>query len=330
MAFQTEIIDHCPNCQSDKLSIWSRGTDILHRITSQEFVYSECSACHLVFQSTRPQEKEIAGFYPTDYDPYTGEISNTETANTILKVGYRKVQFFRKLNQYLDKFFKNSCYQKIDEYYTPKNSGMTLLDFGCGSDSFLNKAKAKNWNTIGMDFIEQPLLSVKGSGHRAVLYSSENAWNEIEDGSIDMIRVNHVLEHLYHPQEVLKNLFKKLKKGGILHIAIPNPSGIAASKYKNNWRGLDCPRHIMLYPPELLKDILATKVGFSFVDILFEEITKDYARSMGYKLLEQKKIQYEHVEKLMNHAELAAVLHWRAKLASLMKKSDRFHVFATK
>ena len=330
MAFKTEVLTSCPNCNSKRISIWTKGTDILHKVTTQEFVYSICESCILTFQSVRPIESDISIFYTENYDPYTLEVSSLGHTNSILTVGQLKLRFFRKINHYLNKIIKDTCYTEIDNYYTPKRSSMTFLDFGCGSDSFLNKARDKGWQTIGMDFIEQPLLTVKNSGHRAILYSSENAWDEIEDNSIDMIRVNHVLEHLYQPQNVLSRLFQKLKAGGVLHIAIPNPSGMSAKKYKRNWRGLDCPRHIMLYPPELLEDILKAKIGFSKVEVLFEEITKDYARSMGYELLENNKIKHEDVEKLMNNADLAAVLLWRAKLAVLMKRSDRFHAFARK
>jgi SAM-dependent methyltransferase len=45
---------------------------------------------------------------------------------------------------------------------------------------------------------------------------------EIEDGSLDFIIANHLLEHLDNPLLALENWCKKLKPGGVVYMAVPD------------------------------------------------------------------------------------------------------------
>jgi 2-polyprenyl-3-methyl-5-hydroxy-6-metoxy-1,4-benzoquinol methylase len=329
----TEKIDLCPNCGSKNLKLWATGYDRLHLVSRQEFVYSICKDCQLVFISTRPIESEIHKFYPQNYGPYNGvnyveeNVGSVKKQDSLLKrILYRSSLPFNKI---IKSIFPDRFHELFNNYYKLKLKGETVLDFGCGSDKFLNKAKSEGWNTIGMDFTEQPIEQIKKSGHKAILFNSPQAWHLIEDNSIDLVRMNHVLEHLYEPKEILQKIFQKMKKGGILHIAVPNPGGWSAALFKNKWRGFESPRHTMLYNPETLKEMLL-KLKFSNVEILQETITKDFSRSYGFYLREKSKIAHSEIEKLADDHKLAGIFYIPSRIASLLKKADRIHAFATK
>jgi SAM-dependent methyltransferase len=219
--------------------------------------------------------------------------------------------------------------KKIDRYYAASNTRQNFLDFGCGSDNFLNQIAKKGWRTTGMDFNTQAINAVLASGHAGVVYDSEQAWDKLPDNGFDFIRMNHVLEHLYHPKTVLNALYKKLKPGGILHIAVPNPLGLSAQEFKSSWLGLDCPRHVIFYPSEILARLLKD-IGFSSQELVFEDVQKDYVRSLGFVKYKQGLLEHKYIEGLMYNKDLMRRYAVKFKIAALQKKSDRFHIFAHK
>jgi len=338
---ETEEISACPNCRNKKLEIWCRAYDRLHKSSQQEFIYSRCRECNLVFLSVRPLEAEIYKFYPENYGPYQGTLNQQLQKDTNLS-SERSVGD-RQRYQYITGIFKNSFNiakvslrnlffdnftREFQEFYKPKGKAAKLLDFGCGSAQFLNEARKQGWETFGMDFSEQAVEQASQNGHKA-FQVSPTAWNEIEDESLDFVRMNHVLEHLYHPREVLAMIRQKMKSGAVLHIAVPNPYGISSQIFRSQWWGLECPRHIMLYSPEVLKNFL-TQLGFSSFKVLHESITKDFARSLGYLLYDQGRIDPDEVEAMIKQKPLATRLYIPAKLAAICKVADRFHIFAKK
>ncbi len=334
---QVEIILACPNCKSSHLTVWCKGFDRLHRINSQEFTYSKCNNCQLIFLSERPLEEEIYKYYPEDYGPYhasfyisNGQRQTFKKKNSLLKKSFKTLfKISRYINPVVKKTFPEKFSHQFEHYYQLPHQNAIILDFGCGSDHFLNQARSRGWNTIGMDFSEKALDSVKRSGHTAVLYGSDNAWANIENNSLDFVRMNHVIEHLYHPQPVLSALHLKMKKGAILHIATPNAASISASLFKSRWRGLECPRHIMLYSPVVLERILK-HTGFSANKLIFENITKDFARSLAMYEYEKGYINHSEIEKKMEDFPLASTLYIPSRIAAGLKKADRFHAFAVK
>src|SRR5687768_3305161 len=68
VAFET--LNHCPICGGGSLREWRRGYDRAFRVTLQEFIYSICLHCDVIFLSTRPTESEAHRLYPSHYGPY--------------------------------------------------------------------------------------------------------------------------------------------------------------------------------------------------------------------------------------------------------------------
>jgi SAM-dependent methyltransferase len=330
MTIVLEKLAHCPLCTSTSFVLWTKAKDLLHQLSDKEFAYSKCATCRVVFQSERPYSKDIASFYPVDYSPYQ-PLGQDHFPAPIPEVLKNPVGFWDKILNVFLSSRKDKTGAIIESYYKPPSADSVFLDFGCGSADHLNRAKRLGWSkTIGMDFVPQAIAELPLGGHKAVLYDSELAWENIADASVDLIRMNHVVEHLYEPKVVLKALMAKLKKGGVLHIATPNPSGHAAQKFRKFWRGLDCPRHIMLYNPLVLAKIMKEDFGANQVRILQEVIAKDYARSQGFAWHAEGKLAHDQIEKLVYYRPYLEALRGRAKWAVLMGKADRYHLFITR
>ena len=63
----------------------------------------------------------------------------------------------------------------------------------------------------------------------------------------DVITLNHVIEHVHEPIKVLKLCHELLKPGGQLWLETPNIDSFGYARFKKNWRGLETPRHLILF-----------------------------------------------------------------------------------
>lgn len=125
----------------------------------------------------------------------------------------------------------------IKKYSNEKN----IIDFGCGSGSFLKYMQNNNYDIQGYE------------PNKIARQQTENKIKKQLSTSIDklnktnIITLWHVLEHLKNPLKILNKLKKKLYKNGIILIAIPNYKSFDSIYYKKFWAGYDVPRHIYHY-----------------------------------------------------------------------------------
>jgi len=334
---QTETIRECPLCGKCDLRVWRKGRDLLLGVSDQRFLYVRCRNCDLLFLSNRPTPDSIGLFYPENYHPYSepllpGEIPKhrVSTLERFLEIIETKVfrSFRRNLQEQVEKRFPDAFIPALQKFYKPPKRGAVLLDFGCGSAWFLNIQRDTRWSTIGMDFKEELVEQVRREGHRGILVS-EAGWQEIEDESVDAARMNHVLEHLYEPKTVLSHILAKLKPGGAIHIAVPNPYGISARLFRSRWFSLEAPRHLMIYSPARLKRLLSD-LGFVNIDVVHERTPKDFTRSLGYLLRDLRLVKPDKVQGMGDDTLLNSWLAPLLWLSGGKGYGDRIHAFARK
>lgn len=318
--FERERVTRCPLCGSSTLRPWRIGWDRSHLISELRFEYAQCATCGVYFESVRPPEREIARFYPDSY--YEPRAPRARRRKPL------SVRLLAPLNEAADRRLPDVLPGRLREAYAPAREGVVLLDYGCGSTDFLGRARERGWKTIGADVSDLVLRAVRESGHRAVA-ASPQALDEIDDGSVAMIRMNHVIEHLYDPAPVLSALFRKLERGGLLHVSTPNPRSWSSTLLRSRWLGLDCPRHVVLYPPQVLEAFLH-RIGFGRVEIVHEVTTKDLSRSLGYVLHDLGRLRHDEIPAMAHRRALDAWLHVPARLAGRAGASDRLHAFAVR
>lgn len=326
----------CPLCKSQESTPFLTGKDIIYALSPDIFSYVSCQDCSLVYLQQRVHESDLSSIYPDDYAPYATakcvERQSGREEDAVVRLFGSSLIPDRVQNicsKVLGFFFKDKISSELARVFSRTETGKLILDFGCGSDVFLNKMRALGWETIGMDFNVGTIGDVVSSGHKGVLFNDELAWNEIQDDSIDVIRLNHVVEHLYEPSKILDKLYSKLRNGGIIYMSTPNINGVSATRFKSNWWGLDCPRHVMLFSPNTLQTLL-TKSGFSESRIYHESISKDYVRSLAFELVGDAGIKMDAIIGLDANTKLVRRYAIKTKIASIFGKGDRFHVFSKK
>jgi 2-polyprenyl-3-methyl-5-hydroxy-6-metoxy-1,4-benzoquinol methylase len=97
----------------------------------------------------------------------------------------------------------------------------TLLEIGVGHGAFLNAAREAGWNIIGVDVSHYAAEYVRRTYgitvHRGLLSDVG-----VPPGSIDVVHMSHVLEHLADPISILQTIRHVLRPGGVLAIEVPN------------------------------------------------------------------------------------------------------------
>ncbi len=324
---ETETLDHCPNCDGDAIAPWCRTPDRALRVSVQHFVYSRCNACGVLFQSTRPIESEIHHFYPESYGPHVPRRKPPPIGGGPAKSSERHESAAAgRINRRRWPNLASSAL--IDRPYAELRPGMVLLDFGCGRGEQLDRAKRQGCETIGIDFSERAVAEVRRNGHTALLVTPD-LWDAVADETVDLVRMSHVLEHLYEPRPVLAEIVRKMKPGGRLHVSVPNPAGWAAAVFRGAWFGLECPRHIMMYPPRAVRRLLA-EFGLDEIEVLHEPAAKDQVRSWSYALGLDGGFGDGTIARLLGKYIFRLAFLPGAWTAALFRHGDRMHVFARK
>jgi SAM-dependent methyltransferase len=306
-----ERVVACPLCGSSDSVAWRANCrDWQQPQAPDRYSYERCTRCRAHFLATRPQQSELDRVYFAGYGPYR-EPPPTKSGGGIGSAVLRRLG--RRLTR------------QAERTYTPERLGETLLDYGCGAPTFLDQAREKGFRTVGADFAEDVLEAVRAHGHEAFLVG-EALKNGLPDESVGCVRMSHLVEHLYDPMDALGLVYRKLQPGGRVHISTPNPASLGSALFRRRWHGLHCPRHVVLYQPDVLKRLLR-EIGFRDISVIQEVGAKDLLRSWGIVLYDRGRIPHERIERLESGRASFASMLPLAVSAALMGRADRYHLF---
>ncbi len=313
-AFEVESLRSCPLCGSDSWSVWAEASDLQMRRSQRLFRYARCSACGVLFEQERPTEATVSFFYEGDYEPYRKRKPNNPL-RPFHKLGLRIAAHVSGEQE-----AKHAIARRRNAQLARPSA--VLLDFGCGGGKYLDACKARfGCRTIGMDFNPSLFPALRANGHE-VLDVSDASWSSLADCTVDLVVMSHVLEHVYNPRAVLSQVHRVLKPGGLLDVALPNPEGVSATRYRSHWFGLDSPRHIMLDRPDLTARLVA-EAGFADTEILGEPVTKDALRSMAREI-------GQDADAMQGNGWVALNIAFDMRRAAHAGNYDRFHLYARK
>jgi SAM-dependent methyltransferase len=132
-----------------------------------------------------------------------------------------------------------------------------LVDAGAGRGRFVGAARTAGYDAFG---IEPSARAAEAPARRIERAGIEEA--AIGPGSVDVVTLWHVLEHLHDPGPALDRIGSWLAPGGGLLLGVPNLSSLQARLGGERWYHLDVPRHRVHYTPAGLGTLLRSH-GFS-------------------------------------------------------------------
>lgn len=266
---ELEYIDACPYCGSKHRTVaYQDVQDWSFYSAPGKWVYWDCIGCEALYLNPRPNEKNIGKAYINYYTHNADSKSFFHLLKALLrnecfshwfKVNItprlRLPKAFGFLLLPLKRFIKMP-FELATLAHLPKGK---LLDVGCGGGDKMLLAKQLGWDVTGLEIDPNAVISARKQQLNVV----EGGYRELAKfvNEFDCIICSHVLEHVYHPMEMLNLLNQSLKPGGTLLLSLPNSKSWVRDIFGVNWRGLEAPRHIAIPSHQfLIQHVL--KAGF--------------------------------------------------------------------
>jgi len=188
---------------------------------------------------------------------------------SVIKETYNDKQYFAERNAYINRWDEFSrLFQKIfDKIIKFKPQGR-LLDVGCSVGIFLDVARKNGFDVKGVEVSTWASEFAREKGFDVVTGGLLDA--AYPKKSFDVVVLNHVLEHLPKPVEILLEAKRILKDDGHLVIGVPNFGSYMAAIKKGKWASLQPDQHIWQFTHETLLRVLL-KSGFSEVYFVAKE-----------------------------------------------------------
>jgi 2-polyprenyl-3-methyl-5-hydroxy-6-metoxy-1,4-benzoquinol methylase len=159
--------------------------------------------------------------------------------------------FYHRDDDYkkLESHFKNIFQKRVDLIKSFKQTPGTVLEIGCSNGAMLDIFKSNGWETWGVEPSENAEYAID-KGHKILQSTFEKV--NVNPDYFDVVVMNHTLEHLEDPLQVIKKVYTLLKKDGIVLIDVPNFGSLSARTLGKNWKHLLPKEHNFQFTRETL------------------------------------------------------------------------------
>lgn len=275
-----ESVDSCPVCaDKERRVLHNVLRDRIFFCAPGEWTLHECLGCGSAFLDPRPTPETIHLAYQNYYTHQQSErlppenLHGVRWMQRVLANGYKNWRFGTNLQPssilgvpvaFLMPANRATLNRQF-RHLPPLATRGCLLDVGFGDGSFLENAKSVGWDVVGVD---PDLETVKNARQRGlnVYHGSLETLVDMKN-HFDVITMSHVIEHMHDPMASLRACYRLLKPGGQIWLDTPNIKSLGHSHFQENWRGLEPPRHLVLFNSKSLRAALL-EVGFSGVKYL--------------------------------------------------------------
>jgi 2-polyprenyl-3-methyl-5-hydroxy-6-metoxy-1,4-benzoquinol methylase len=220
------------------------GTEARALFTLKGYDLVACKGCDLAYVANPPSAEELSRIY-SDAADYHAELKlpGSVVWRRMDKIADGHIDFMRLLP-----------------------GGGKLLDVGCSTGQFLVKARDTGFEVAGIEFSEG------SAGFAAEYFGLAVQQGSIHDctlptGSLDMLTMFDVIEHVPDPASDIAKAWSLLKPGGWFVLSTPNIDGLfprlsfKLAKTLNYWPHPEPPYHLYQFSVRTLSAML-TKAGF--------------------------------------------------------------------
>ena len=148
----------------------------------------------------------------------------------------------------------------VDAGAGPAALGRRLVDAGAGRGRFVAAARAAGFDAVGVE----PSLRAVDPSLGLIPTGIEDAG--LAAGSVDVVTLWHVLEHLEDPAGALAAIRDWLVPGGLLLVGVPNLGSWQSRWSGGRWYHLDLPRHRVHFTVRGVTSLLRA-AGFEVVSV---------------------------------------------------------------
>ena len=161
----------------------------------------------------------------------------------------------------------------IIQDYVKNNKEKRILDLGCGDGANLRWLAGFSNDLWGSDYnllrLSRATDYMSELGIKVRFFLTDIMSLPFEENFFDVIFFNHTIEHISNDLQALKNIYKIVKKGGLVIVGTPN-EGVFAWRlaYKLEPKIKRETDHVNFYTAESFSE-LAKKAGFKIKEIKY-------------------------------------------------------------
>jgi SAM-dependent methyltransferase len=189
----------CPICARTNPRLVGRRGGAAHRlglgVTS--FIY-RCRGCGLIFPNPMPVPSNIGEHYGDAEEYFVEHSFDGKLA------GYERV---------------------LDSLAALGAKPGRLLDIGAGRGELLRAALMRGWDAVGLEPAPD-FARVARQCSGAVIVEAKLEERPFPEHSFDAVTLGAVLEHVFNPVELLTEINRVLRPGGMLWLDVPNEAGM--------------------------------------------------------------------------------------------------------
>lgn len=257
--------DYCDLCGSSYHKLVFINHDRMFPEIEGEFKLYQCQNCGLLFLN-QPHPEDLKKHYSTGYSIYA-DLSATTPSRKIFTLIETLYHYVQNDNSEFSGLFKFLFLPFSSYFRTVKlvENGR-YLDIGCGTGYFPLVMKYLGMKPYGVEPVDFNHELSKNYSLNISNCTLEEA--KYKDEYFDFITLNHVFEHVPNPSQTMNEIYRILKPGGYLIIAVPVTNSLASKVFGKYWAQLDTPRHLYLFSTKILKKY-AKKHNFDILKIRY-------------------------------------------------------------
>lgn len=180
-----------------------------------------------------------------------------------------------------DKESMRHIFEKYLHTFEPLTAEKTILDVGCATGYFLDRAKEQEWETYGVEISAYAAEKARERGHKVYLGKFPEL---VIEKKVSVITLWDVLEHVDDPRAYLRKAHSTLHDGGYIAINTVDVGSVWATLMKEKWHLIVPPEHIYYYTSENLRTLLA-ECGFETLQVtkIGKKFSLTYFFMTGYR-----------------------------------------------
>lgn len=229
-----------------------------YSVSQEEFELWYNDAYDMLITHPQPAIENLSKYYEN-----ANYISHTDSKKTVFEKMYqfvKQIALKKKLN--------------LINFLSKKGK---ILDIGAGVGDFLATAQKDGWNTVGFEPNANAKEIAKNKG-----ISFIDSFLEIENHSLDVITMWHVLEHVPNLEQQILELKRMLKPNGTLIVAVPNYKSLDAQIYQNHWAAYDVPIHFWHFSKTSIS-LIFKEFNMKLIDVLPMKFDSFYVSMLSEK-----------------------------------------------
>jgi 2-polyprenyl-3-methyl-5-hydroxy-6-metoxy-1,4-benzoquinol methylase len=154
--------------------------------------------------------------------------------------------------------------QEIAESFASFRSSNRLLDVGFGSGALLQATAGAGWDVQGTEVSPPAIEHARSLGFNVFQGTLQEA--AYPDNHFDVVTAVEVLEHVPDNTDLLREVARILRPGGLFWATTPHGRGLSARLLGTRWSVVSPPEHLQLFSAKGVRQLLRHS-GFRHVEV---------------------------------------------------------------